>query len=189
MDIFWNHTMQSFMVLKIWLRKESPMTCGMWLLVFDQLWNAFNGNKIISRGYSVWQIFSWKMWKGEEVNLIMWKEKIWRVGGVTTEIPSMVGVWIFSGNTNSGKTYQDKEYCIYMSQQGSSLGCFWNLNSTYNSRTAACWLKAVRFNLSVRNRNEMECKQTVETRCQWSSPPIIILHEFVRYRYSNPWNV
>ena len=26
--------------------------------------------------------------------------ELWRGGGVTTEIPSVVGVWIFSGNTH-----------------------------------------------------------------------------------------
>ena len=94
---------QSLMVFKIKLRKERPMDTGNGVdSFFYQHLNTFSGRKIISRGYWGWQIFFWIFWKGEGVNFIMWKWKIWKGGGFT-EIPSVVGVWIFSGNTHLRK--------------------------------------------------------------------------------------
>ena len=37
-------------------------------------------------------------------------ENLEGLGGVTTEIPSLVGVWIFSGNTHSFKMSDNFEF-------------------------------------------------------------------------------
>ena len=43
----------------------------------------------------------WIFWKGEGLTLSCGNGKSEGVGGVTVEIPSVVGVWIFSRNTHA----------------------------------------------------------------------------------------
>ena len=81
----------------------------MWFIVFDQLLNAFSGRKTISRGYWGWQIFIWKFWV-RGLTFSCENGKSGGVGGGTTEIPSLVGVWIFSGNTHSCKMSDNFEF-------------------------------------------------------------------------------
>ena len=97
--------MQSCMVFKVTklLRKERPIwTHEMWLIDFIQLLKAFSGRKMIYRGYWGWKIFFSEIWvKGLTLSCGNGKSKgVWGGGGVTVGIPSVVGVWIFSGNTH-----------------------------------------------------------------------------------------
>ena len=72
----------------------------MWLIDFIQLLKAFSGRKMIYRGYWGWKFFFSEIWvKGLTLSCGNGKSKgVW--GGVTVGIPSVVGVWIFSGNTH-----------------------------------------------------------------------------------------
>ena len=80
----------------------------MWLIDFIQLLKAFSGRKMIYRGYWGWKIFFSEIWvKGLTLSCGNGKSKgVWGGGGggggggVTVGIPSVVGVWIFSGNTH-----------------------------------------------------------------------------------------
>ena len=57
---------------------------------------------MIYRGYWGWKIFFSEIWvKGLTLSCGNGKSKgVWSGGGVTVGIPSVVGVWIFFGNTH-----------------------------------------------------------------------------------------
>ena len=68
-------------------------------LVFDQLLKPSKGRKKLSRGYRGWAIFLWKFQRSGGLTFPCENGKSEGVGGVLFEIPSVVGVWIFSGTT------------------------------------------------------------------------------------------
>ena len=69
------------------------------LIVFIQLLNPFNGRKTISRDTGAERYFFLEIRRVRGLTLSCGNGKSEGVGGVTIEIPSVVGVWIFSGNT------------------------------------------------------------------------------------------
>ena len=75
--------------------------------VIDQLLKPFKGRKKLSRGYGGWAIFLWKFQRG---------------GGFLFEIPSVVGVWIFSGTTHSIFFFKYR-YIYHYCQKRIPFGC------------------------------------------------------------------
>ena len=93
------------------------MECGYWLLFDSQM--LLIEEKRFPEVTGGGRYFYQKFRKGEGVNVILWKWKIWRDGKVTIiEIPFVVGVWIFSGNTHWFLTF------CYWSTQFIVIGVF-----------------------------------------------------------------
>ena len=81
---------------------SSDVLCGqlsVQSVYFD--FNTLSRQNYFSRGYGGCSKYSWKFRRGGGVILGAKKWKFRGGGGVLHEIPSVVGVWIFSGTTHS----------------------------------------------------------------------------------------